>query len=134
VWVQSGKGKKERKVPIARSALDWVDFYETKVRNEWLERGDHQNKLFINHRGRPISLSNCSERIKQYIQQIAPNHRGSCHLIRHSVATLLLENGCHIRFIQELLGHASLSSTECYAQVRVPHLSQSYAKYHPSMK
>jgi integrase/recombinase XerD len=132
VWVKCGKGNKPRKVPIASSALEWVAYYETEVREPWLHKGEHKNKLFINERGKPLSVYSCNENVSKYIRQVIPNKKGSCHLIRHSVATLLLENGCHIRFIQELLGHADLSSTQLYAQVRLPHLREAYQQFHPS--
>jgi integrase/recombinase XerD len=134
VWVNQGKGKKDREVPIAFSTLEWVAHYEAEVREHWISKGKNENQLFLNNRGKPLTRYSCNDRVLQYVRQVAPNKKGSCHLIRHSISTHLLERGCHIRFIQEILGHTSLSSTQRYAQVRIMHLREAYKRYHPSMK
>jgi integrase/recombinase XerD len=134
LWVKMGKGKKSRKVPISDSAMEAIAVYELEVREEWLKKGKSQDLLFLSQQGTPLTVGSCNERINKYLRQVVPDKTGSCHLIRHSIATLLLEKGCHIRFIQELLGHSKIASTQIYAQVRVPHLQEAYERYHPSAK
>ncbi len=132
--IQQGKGGRERVIPISERALRWVARYELEVREKWQLKGKGGDYLFLSERGKPLSQSRCEEVITQYIQQVNPDTKGSCHLLRHSVATLLLERGCDIRYTQELLGHAQINTTQIYTKVSPVRLSLLYERFHPSAK
>lgn len=134
LWIRQGKGKKDRMVPISKRAIDWVDRYEQDSRSLLLYRRRRCDSLFIGRYGKPLGKIGCNLRVTGYIRQVAPEKKGSCHLIRHSVATILMERGCHVRYIQELLGHQHLSSTQVYTKVAIPHLKAVYQRCHPSSK
>ncbi|MGK5094440.1 tyrosine-type recombinase/integrase, partial [Deltaproteobacteria bacterium TL4] len=133
VWIRQGKGQKDRVVPITPRALEWIQNYQEQVRQPLL--GDlYQSQLFLNQHGKPLSVGQCQHRIKSYLRTLRPQGDGGIHLIRHSVATLLLENGCDTRYIQQLLGHSSLNTTQLYTRVAIPHLKEVYQKTHPAFK
>ena len=132
LWVRQGKGKKDRIVPISRRAIDWVERYENEVREKWLQKNPQSEELFLSRKGNGISDSILNDRIGQYLKKAVPNKGGNCHTMRHSVATILLENGCGIRYIQELLGHTSLTTTQIYTRVVASNLKEVYQRFHPS--
>ncbi|WP_340622100.1 tyrosine recombinase XerC [Xenorhabdus siamensis] len=130
IWVQ-GKGSKERKVPVGRIALQWLQ--------RWLEMRElfepEGNAVFISTQsGRRISTRNVQKRFEQWgIRQGINNHIHP-HKLRHSFATHILESSGDLRAVQELLGHASLSSTQIYTHLDFQHLSKVYDVAHPRAK
>lgn len=132
VWIRGGKGNKDRVVPITQRALDWIERYERHARPVLLAAHPCPS-LFLSQEGETLASKTLRTRVTHYLQTAVPQKRGSCHLIRHSVATLMLQNGCDSRYLQELLGHASLKSTQIYTRVGIPGLQQAYAKTHPSL-
>jgi len=90
------------------------------------------NHLFLNAFGEPLGLSWLSQLIKDYISQADIGKQGSCHLFRHSMATLMLENGADIRYIQMMLGHADLRTTQIYTQVSIAKLKEIHTTTHPA--
>ena len=130
LYVRQGKGGKERVVPIAQRALRWVRRYEAEGRPLLLLEGDGSEYLFINRFGTHL-LNRL--KVAHYIKQAVPSKPGACHLIRHSVATLLLERGCDIRLIQEFLGHEDLNTTQRYTQVRPQDLQRMIYQFHPAL-
>ena len=131
VRVNLGKGGKDRIVPVGARALGWIDRYMREARPILLLRSEHARLLFLTRDGEQFGkyLSRC---IKRYIEAAGIRKYGSCHLFRHSMATHLLEAGCDIRLIQEILGHAELDTTAHYAQVSIRHLLAAHATYHPA--
>ncbi|MBN2193443.1 MAG: tyrosine-type recombinase/integrase [Polyangiaceae bacterium] len=85
-------------------------------------------------KGLPLSPNRTTQMVRQYIDAASVGKRGSCHLFRHTMATLLLEHGCDIRYIQAMLGHAELSTTQIYTQVSIRKLKEIHAATHPSAK
>ena len=131
VFIEQGKGQKDRVVPIGDRALNWVKRYMAAVRPE-LVAGDDDWTLFLNQYGDKFSTEGLSRRVKSYIDQANLNKTGSCHLFRHAMATHMLENGADIRYIQEMLGHSKLETTQIYTQVSILKLQEIHKATHPA--
>lgn len=129
--VRAGKGGKDRFIPIGERALAWVEKYRVDARPD-LVIGFENNSLFLTDQGQPFRRSALSGRIKRYIQQAGLDVQGSCHLFRHAMATHMLENGADIRFIQAMLGHEDLSTTEIYTHVAIDKLKAVHEATHPA--
>lgn len=126
-----GKGNKERLVPMGRMAEKSLRGY-LKIRNQLLRHGDEDNRvLFLSKRGKPISPRTVQYRVQKYLQQISDLSSLSPHLLRHTFATHLLEAGADLEAVKELLGHASLSTTQIYTHVTMERLKQIYRQAHP---
>lgn len=120
-----GKGSKERIVPIARRSVEVIDTYLKNFRS------DQEKALFITARGKRIDRITVWERIKQYAKKAGIKKNISPHTLRHSFATHLLENGADLRVIQEMLGHASIATTDKYTHISQKHLHEAFEKFHP---
>ncbi len=94
--------------------------------------GENDGTLFLTDQGIPFRRGAVGGRIKRYIRQAGIEVEGSCHLFRHAMATHMLENGADIRFIQAMLGHEDLSTTEIYTRVSIEKLRQIHAATHPA--
>ena len=128
--VRQGKGKKDRILPISQRALSWVERYLDAVRPE-LVRSIHEHTLFLSSYGEAMNRDFVSRLVKQYIDKAKIGKRGSCHLLRHSMATLMLENGADLRYVQEMLGHSSIETTTLYTRVSILKLQEVHALTHP---
>jgi integrase/recombinase XerD len=131
VIVRQGKGKKDRMIPIGERALLWINRYLLEVRPRLL-LGAGSDTLFLNHDGTTMTPEYLSILVKQYVNAAAIGKKGSCHLFRHTMATLMLENGADIRFIQAMLGHAKLTTTQIYTQVSIRQLKAVHEATHPA--
>ncbi len=131
--VRQGKGRKDRLVPISERSLGWVDRYLVEVRPRLVREPD-EGTLFLTTAAEPLSRHRLSELVRDYISAAEIGKTGSCHLFRHTVATLMLENGADIRFIQQLLGHARLETTQIYTQVSIRQLKAIHAATHPAAR
>lgn len=131
VFVCEGKGKKDRVVPIGPRALLWVDKYLSESRPE-LTTSLHENKLFLNNLGESLTPGGLSNIIKTYLSKAQISQNGACHLFRHSMATHMLENGADIRYIQQILGHSKLETTQIYTHISIGKLKQVHAATHPA--
>jgi len=125
-----GKGDKERVVPVAKAALDLVQRYVMDIRPRYAVRAD-DDSVFLNHRGRRLSRVGFWKIIKQHALEADIRRDVSPHVLRHSFATHLLEGGADLRAIQEMLGHADLSTTEVYTHTSDVHLRETYEGKHP---
>lgn len=130
VFVREGKGGKDRFVPLGERAALWLDKYLTEARPE-LTTHEH-DALFVTDYGEPVSGEFLAIKVKRYMEFAGIHKPGSCHLFRHACATHMLENGADIRFIQAMLGHASLTTTERYTHVAIDKLQQIHAATHPA--
>ncbi len=130
VMIRHGKGGKDRMIPIGERALQWIAKYRDDVRPE-LASGADDGTLFLTHSGEAFTVGRLSSLVRDYIDEAKIGKRGSCHLFRHTMATLMLENGADIRFIQAMLGHASLSTTQIYTQVSIRKLKDIHTATHP---
>nr|WP_320133187.1 site-specific tyrosine recombinase XerC [uncultured Holophaga sp.] len=130
VLIREGKGGKDRIVPIGERALAWIGAYLERSRPA-LERGQDDGVLFLTNRGRGFSLVRLTSLVEAYVRTAGIGKRGSCHLFRHTAATLMLENGADIRALQEILGHAELTTTQIYTRVSIGHLKAIHTATHP---
>jgi len=125
-----GKGSKERIVPVAPLALHLVGRYLEEARPD-LQRYPGEDAIFLTRLGRPFSRGGFWARLKQYVRLAGLPEDTSPHTLRHSFATHLLSGGADLRAIQEMLGHASLSTTEVYTHVSAEDLRRIYDNSHP---
>ena len=128
--IRQGKGKKDRVVPIGERALRWVEKYAHDARPS-LVVPPETGRLFLTNLGDELNPEWLSKLVREYLKRAEIEKRGSCHLFRHTVATLMLDNGADIRFIQEMLGHASVATTELYTHVSVKQLCEVHRRTHP---
>lgn len=133
VWVREGKGRKDRIVPIGERALDWVARYQSEVRPGWVVGAD-DGPLFLTHLGEAFTLDHLTSVIRRYIEAANIGKSGACHLLRHTMATLMLEGGADIRHIQAILGHEKLTTTELYTRVSIQHLKAIHDASHPAAR
>ena len=131
--IRQGKGKKDRMIPIGERALAWVEKYLREARPTLAVEPDDAT-LFLTQYGEPFHPDAMSNLARDYIAQANLGKSGSCHTFRHTMATLMLEGGADIRYIQQMLGHADLSTTEIYTHVAIRKLQQIHAATHPGAK
>jgi integrase/recombinase XerD len=129
--VRKGKGGKDRLIPIGERALRWTDRYVREVRPQLLVDGG-DNTLFLTDHGQPFVNNRLSDLVKSYLERCDIDKPGACHLFRHTMATLMLENGADLRYIQVMLGHARLETTTIYTQVAIRKLKEVYERTHPA--
>ena len=130
VMIRQGKGKKDRMVPIGERAVRWIDRYQNQVRPE-LAIGRGNSTLFLTSSGEAFTPDRLTQLVRRYVEAADTGKSGSCHLFRHTCATLMLENGADIRYIQAMLGHAELSTTQIYTQVSIRKLKEIHTATHP---
>ncbi len=130
VRIRHGKGKRERIIPIGTRALAWIAGYVRNARPQLVATPD-DGTLFLTVTGKAFWPDNLTDLVRRYVEESGVGKLGSCHLFRHTVATLMLENGADIRFIQEMLGHATLQATEIYTHVSIRALKEIHAATHP---
>jgi len=127
----TGKGSKQRLLPLGGFAAEAVDAYLVRGRPAFAVRGTGTPRLFLNSLGRPLSRQSAYGILRAAAERAEVPGRVSPHSLRHSFATHLLQNGADVRVVQELLGHASVTTTQIYTQVSVDTLRQVYAESHP---
>ena len=125
-----GKGNKERMIPYGRAAESAIKNY-LKIRNLSLKPSFANKPLFVNSSEKRISKRTIQRRMNNYIKLVADGKRIGPHLLRHTFATHLLDNGADIRAVKDLLGHSSLSSTQIYTHVSIEKLKKDYTQAHP---
>ena len=126
----TGKGKKERIVPIGRKAIEILTEYIKKVRPT-LAREKTTNRLFLSRRGNPLERHTIWKKIRKYALAAGIRAPVSPHTLRHSFATHLLSGGADLRVVQEMLGHADISTTQIYTHIDKGRLKAIHKKYHP---
>ena len=124
-----GKGSKERMVPVHRIALDSIDRYVRRGRTTFKQQ--ESKALFLNRRGTRLTRQGFWGIVKKYSKLIGLENSMTPHTLRHSFATHLLEGGASIRHVQELLGHASISTTQIYTHLTVEFVRDQYDNAHP---
>lgn len=129
--VRQGKGRRDRVVPVGTRALEWIVRYLEEVRPR-LVMDASQRALLLTSYGEPFNPDVVSRRVARYIEKADIGRTGSCHLIRHTCATHMLEGGADIRFIQQLLGHAKLDTTAIYTETSIEALKAVHARSHPA--
>ena len=125
-----GKGAKERLVPVGRAAIGAVGMYLRELRPR-LEKGEGKGRLFLNARGRPLSRMGAWQILRKYVSRSGLATRVTPHTLRHSFATHLLEGGADLRAVQEMLGHADITTTQIYTHVDREYLRSVHRQFHP---
>ncbi|OCW97066.1 integrase [Alishewanella sp. HH-ZS] len=131
--VNHGKGRKERIVPISQRACEWLAVYISKVR-PMINYVGSGNTLFLANDGKAFKPGKLSELASRYIRLAGIKRFGACHMFRHATGTMMLDNGADLRHVQEMLGHASITTTQIYTHVSRQKLKEVYIKTHPSAR
>src|SRR5690625_5118266 len=126
-----GKGSKERIVPLGEVASEAIQHYLYYARDTLLKENKDEDILFVNQHGRPLSRQGFWNILKNMAKEKGIHKRLSPHMLRHSFATHLLENGADLRAVQEMLGHEDISTTQIYTHVTKTRLKDMYNAYHP---
>lgn len=131
--ISEGKGMRDRLIPIGHRALLWVRRYLTEARPCLAVEPD-EGYLFLTKEGTPFVPGSLSPLMAGYVKRSGIGKTGSCHIFRHTMATLMLEGGADIRYIQQMLGHARLESTETYTRVSMRKLRKVFQATHPAAR
>lgn len=126
-----GKGNKERIVPIGTLAIEAMEQYIEYARPILVKRNKSETKFFVNYHGRPLSRQGFWKVLKKLALDAGLSNSITPHTLRHSFATHLLENGADLRSVQEMLGHADISTTQIYTHVSRSRLADTYKQFHP---
>lgn len=126
-----GKGSKERIIPLGEIAKAAIEDYLANARDELIKKNKKETRLFANHHGRPLSRQGFWKVIKKIALQAGLMKEITPHMLRHSFATHLLENGADLRSVQEMLGHADISTTQIYTHITKTRLKDMYDQFHP---
>ncbi|GAA0327556.1 site-specific tyrosine recombinase XerD [Oceanobacillus sp. FSL W7-1293] len=126
-----GKGSKERIVPLGDTARKTLEDYIQTARKELVKKNKQESALFLNQHGRPLSRQGFWKILKGLAIEADIHKTITPHTLRHSFATHLLENGADLRIVQEMLGHADISTTQIYTHVTKARLKDIYQSYHP---
>jgi integrase/recombinase XerD len=131
VTVRKGKGKKDRVVPLGPHAAYWCDKYIREARPRLL-LDNRVQALFLSVYGGAFGLDAVTDMASEWLKRSGVANKGSCHLLRHTCATQMLEGGADIRYVQALLGHEDLNTTAIYTQVAIRQLIEVHARCHPA--
>jgi integrase/recombinase XerD len=130
----TGKGSKERIIPLGRMAIIFLKEYMDFARNTMLKRSKTEEALFLNHLGLRMTRQGFWKLIKKYAQDAGIHKEITPHTLRHSFATHLLDGGADLRSVQEMLGHADISTTQIYTHVAKTRIQEVYNQTHPRAK
>lgn len=133
VMIRLGKGRKDRVIPIGDTALLWIRKYLKEVRPE-LSPGLHEDHVFLTDKGTVFTTNMLTALGRYYIDKSGVSKKGACHIFRHTMATTMLENGADIRYIQAMLGHEKLETTQIYTKVSIKKLKSIHSSTHPTAK
>jgi integrase/recombinase XerD len=131
--VRQGKGKKDRLIPLGERAGLWIAKYVEEARPALAGEPD-DGTLFLTHHRTRFSPENMSKVVRTALDGAGITKKGCCHMFRHTMATLMLEGGADLRFIQAMLGHSSITSTQVYTQVALRKLKEVYERTHPGAR
>jgi integrase/recombinase XerD len=126
-----GKGGKERIIPLGKSALSALSTYLDGARSQLQGKYPKTDAFFINQRGKRLTRQGCWKLMKEHALKAGIQHELTPHILRHSFATHLVENGADLRAVQEMLGHADISTTQIYTHISKSRLSEIYKQFHP---
>ncbi|MBX7052318.1 MAG: site-specific tyrosine recombinase XerD [Flavobacteriales bacterium] len=129
-----GKGNKERLVPVGSIAFKWIAHYREQTRNHMAITKGHEDFIFLNKRGSKLTRMSVFNIIREHVQKAGIQKHVSPHSFRHSFATHLVEAGADLRAVQEMLGHASITTTEIYTHLDRHRLKEEILSFHPRYK
>jgi integrase/recombinase XerD len=130
LMVRQGKGRKDRLIPVGERAVAWTRRYLEEVRPGLVRESDPR-ALFLSEHGQVLTADRLTQMVTGYVEAAELGKHGSCHALRHACATLMLEGGADIRYVQEMLGHATLATTEIYTHVAIAKLKAVHTATHP---
>lgn len=133
LFINQGKGKKDRYVPIGMRALVWIASYVEQARDRLL-LDETERTLFVTNQGEPLHPDSLTEYARRYIAAAGIEKPGACHIFRHTMATLMHENGADLAMIQQILGHAKTDTTQIYARTSLRQLLETHGRTHPAEK
>ncbi len=131
VMIREGKGKKDRLLPLGARAAAWLDKYLAEARPKLVVEPD-EREVFLCVSGKGLTPGVLGNLVHAHVKASGVAKTGSCHLFRHAMATLMLENGADLRFVQQMLGHARLNTTEIYTHVNIRNLIEVHRRTHPA--
>ena len=130
--ILQGKTRRDRLVPLGKRACLSMQSYLSQARPELQRKTKRKNSfVFLTSQGNPMGCDSISQRIRHHMKAAGVEKKGECHLFRHSMATLMLKNGADIRIIQEILGHAKITTTQIYTHLTIDHLKAVHDSTHP---
>lgn len=133
VMIRQGKGRKDRVVPLGERARAWLEKYRDEAR-PLLAGARESRAFFLNRFGAAFEEKRLTKKVGAYVRRADLGKSGACHLFRHTAATLMLEGGADIRFIQAMLGHEALTTTQVYTRVSIAKLAEIHAATHPGAR
>jgi integrase/recombinase XerD len=133
LMVRHGKGKKDRLLPVSERAMAWVEKYLEEARPRLVLAHD-EGVLFLGRYGMALTKQWLTCAVRRYVVASGIKKSGSCHIFRHTLATLMLENGADIRHVQLMLGHAQLTTTQIYTHVSIKALQEVHKRTHPGSR
>lgn len=133
VTIREGKGRRDRVVPVGDRALVWLDRYLTELRPLLVSKPD-DGIVFLTSLGASLTPNYLSWLARRYVRVAGIGKNGACHIFRHTMATLMLEGGADIRYIQAMLGHVRLDTTQIYTHVSIRMLKQIHSATHPAAR
>lgn len=131
VMIREGKGKRDRLLPLGARATAWLNKYLEDARPKLVVEPD-ERQVFLCVSGRGLTPGVLGNVVHDYVKRSGIGKAGSCHLFRHAMATLMLENGADLRYVQQMLGHARLDTTEIYTHVNIQKLIEVHRLTHPA--
>jgi integrase/recombinase XerD len=131
ITIREGKGRRQRVIPIGARALTWVEKYLADVRPQLVVPPD-EGYVFLTYRGGPFDIDSLTEMVRTLVERSGIEKHGSVHLFRHTMATLMLEGGADVRFVQAMLGHSNLDTTAIYTHVAIRKLKEIHELSHPA--
>jgi len=134
LYIRKGKGKKQRVVPLGKNARKYLKEYLQRIRPWYGRKNPKERKLFLNQSGLPMTPANIYVNMRKYRDCAGIKKSASPHTFRRSCATHLLQNGADIRYIQQLLGHRHLKTTQAYTKVMPVEVKQTHNKTHPNIR
>lgn len=134
LYIRKGKGKKQRVVPLGKVATGWLKEYLEKIRPHYARKRPRQRRLFLLNTGEAVTAGTLRQAMRKYRNQAQISKPVSPHVFRRSCATHLLQQGADIRYIQKLLGHRNLRTTQTYTKVMPVEIKQTHETTHPGAK
>ena len=133
IFVAKGKGRKQRVVPLSKTAIEFLKEYLEKIRPWWTRKDRRQRRLFLNHHGQPLTGDSIRTFLRRYRIEAGIKKPVSPHTLRRSCATHMLTAGADIRHVQQLLGHSRLTTTQFYTKVRPVEVKATHGNTHPKV-
>jgi len=132
LFIRKGKGRKQRVVPLGKNAAGFLKEYLEKVRPRWAKRNPKERRLILASSGLPITRGNVSANLYMHARNAGVKKGASPHMFRRSCATHLIQNGADIRYVQKLLGHSNLKTTQLYTKVMPVEVKKTHKETHPN--